>query len=688
MHIKKQTHLSASIQIVHIVLAACLLILILASYHITRPIQASTATSTTAATKLESVIVEYADADIVTGSTKTEIAEEKAAIVDAAEEVDDDLEYEEGHTEKTSSYSHLPYAAYEVDAAGREALENNPRVKSVTPNAVYEPAMNVVIPSIGGTVSSGFSHNGTGTTVAILDSGVEKSHGMLAGRVVGEACFSKTGWAGGIYLSSLCPGGAQSSGAVGSGEPCNSVAISSCSHGTHVASIAAGRQMSVATSPNPTAIRGVASSTNIISVQIFSRVDDAVACGGNPPCLLTSRESQLSALNWVMSKAQSYDNAGRPIAAINMSIVGKPYVNTHASCHKDAGTAFVNAISTLRQSYRIATVVSNGNEGNIAANRNKIGIPACISDAIAVGATNRQGTAVASYSNNGTLTNLLAPGGDNVNGGMILAAQPNNRYNYMQGTSMAAPVVAGSFAVLRQKHPNATVSQLLDILQRSGVNVTDTRTGYTSNTKKRVNLAAALATPIRSPTALRYASTTVKLNGASPSRGAVKLSYSKVGSASGYQIVRAESKNGTYKHVKYGKSTSYVDNGRKFNRTYYYKVRAYINTEGTTHFTPWSAVKAVRTKLTTPSPKVRSVSSTKVKVSINKVSGAQRYKVYRSTKKTVGFKQVKLTSSRSYTDTKLKKNTTYYYKVRAMRKDGKVWVYSGSSVARQAKTGR
>jgi hypothetical protein len=61
------------------------------------------------------------------------------------------------------------------------------------------------------------------------------------------------------------------------------------------------------------------------------------------------------------------------------------------------------------------------------------------------------------------------------------------------GTSFAAPMVAGAYAVLREAHPNATVDQLTALLQTTGTDVTDARSGYTVGAKKLIQLDAALA---------------------------------------------------------------------------------------------------------------------------------------------------------------------------------------------------
>ena len=70
-----------------------------------------------------------------------------------------------------------------------------------------------------------------------------------------------------------------------------------------------------------------------------------------------------------------------------------------------------------------------------------------------------------------------------------------------------------------------------------------------------------------------------------------------------------------------------------------------------------------------------------------KVSGASGYQIYRSTSKNSGYKWVSTVSSRraSYTNSKLKKGQTYYYKIRAYRKVGNKKVYGTFSVVRKVK---
>jgi hypothetical protein len=71
-------------------------------------------------------------------------------------------------------------------------------------------------------------------------------------------------------------------------------------------------------------------------------------------------------------------------------------------------------------------------------------------------------------------------------------AGTTNQVFYEQGTSFAAPMVAGAYAVLREKYPNASVDELTGLLQATGKSVSDTRAGYTVGSKPLIQLNTAL----------------------------------------------------------------------------------------------------------------------------------------------------------------------------------------------------
>mgnify|MGYP002623840735 FL=1 len=90
--------------------------------------------------------------------------------------------------------------------------------------------------------------------------------------------------------------------------------------------------------------------------------------------------------------------------------------------------------------------------------------PKYASNWIEVGAVDWRGGEylVAEFSNYGATTvDLFAPGVD------IFSTSPENGYKDQQGTSMAAPVVAGVAAMLRSYFPELTAEQVKDILMRS-----------------------------------------------------------------------------------------------------------------------------------------------------------------------------------------------------------------------------
>ncbi|MBK6685765.1 MAG: discoidin domain-containing protein [Deltaproteobacteria bacterium] len=95
--------------------------------------------------------------------------------------------------------------------------------------------------------------------------------------------------------------------------------------------------------------------------------------------------------------------------------------------------------------------------GNNGSNNDSLPFyPAAYTEAavIAVAATNPSDT-LASFSNYGvTSVDLAAPGTS------ILSTQPNNGYASFDGTSMAAPHVAGAVALFWSAHPNATAPEV------------------------------------------------------------------------------------------------------------------------------------------------------------------------------------------------------------------------------------
>ena len=159
-----------------------------------------------------------------------------------------------------------------VDSATLDALLSSPDVISVEEDIPVPPTLDRSVPRIGATQLHASNVTGAGVAVAILDTGVDKTHPFLEGSVISEACYSTNDPAGGS--SSLCPGGVEESTEEGSAMPYGGICPSGeCDHGTHVAGIVAGRS-GILGSPGP----GVAPEASIIAIQVFSMTDSGLGC--------------------------------------------------------------------------------------------------------------------------------------------------------------------------------------------------------------------------------------------------------------------------------------------------------------------------------------------------------------------------------------------------------------------------
>jgi subtilisin len=361
-------------------------------------------------------------------------------------------------------FAYIPFLALEVDEGDLATLAASPEVNDIQIDAVVPAALAESTPLIGATRAWAAGSTGAGWTVAVLDTGIDSTHPFLSGKVVSEACYSTTSLSGSApRSSSFCPGGAASSTAVGSGVPCS---LSDCNHGTHVAGIAAGKGVSFS---------GVARDASLISVQVFSSFLTSADCGSRPvPCALSFFSDQVLGLERVYALRSTYN-----IAAVNISIGGGR--NT-SPC--DLTLPSMKAIIDQLRAVNIATVIASGNGGFVDA----LAAPACISTAISVASTT-DGTAgaaadqVSDFSNTNQYLSLFAPGQT------ILSSVPGGGFANFVGTSMAAPHVAGAWAIIKSKNPTATVIQVLDALSATGTPIVDAGNGIT---KPRINVDLAL----------------------------------------------------------------------------------------------------------------------------------------------------------------------------------------------------
>ena len=355
----------------------------------------------------------------------------------------------------TRAYRTIPYVALKLPPGAVDSLAGLDAAASVSADHILRPTDDTSGPArVEATEAAAVGRTGTGQTIAILDSGIDRGHVFLQqsdggpSKVVSEACYS---------ARRNCPGGVKSSTAPGSGEECT-YAPEQCYHGTFVAGLAAGRG---STAPGNVTYSGTARGANLISVQVYSRFSGN-DCDGQDPCGGVVESDALAG----MAKVYSLRNA-LPIAAVNLSF-GRFGSATHCDT-----SPFKPIIDNLR-SVGIATVIASGNEGSTT----QVSIPSCVSTAVTVGSSTLQMYAqsaekVSVFSNSSPLVELLGPGEH------VSSSMPDGTFAMTDegGTSWAAPHVAGAFAVLRALNPSSTMSDRLLALQETGELVTDPRNG-------------------------------------------------------------------------------------------------------------------------------------------------------------------------------------------------------------------
>jgi serine protease len=223
-------------------------------------------------------------------------------------------------------------------------------------------------------------------------------------------------------------------------------------HGTHVAGIAAG------IAKNGVGTFGVAPGASIEPIRMLG------PNGG-------STDDLVAAILWgsgVSQAGASVTNAHRA-DVLNLSLGSSTYADV--SCPTAVQTAINQAVAA-----GTTVVVAAGNDSMSLAGT----YPANCSNVIRVTASGNRGK-LAGYSNYGTSAfpaTVSAPGGSATSGDdpdprhWILSTWPNS-YQFMVGTSMAAPHVSGVIALLRARNHELTPQQLTSLVSSHVTRLSD-----------------------------------------------------------------------------------------------------------------------------------------------------------------------------------------------------------------------
>ena len=279
---------------------------------------------------------------------------------------------------------------------------------------------------------------GSDVIVAVVDTGVYLAHPELSGQLVG----------GYDFISDI------TNAADGNGidadpdDPGDSAQLNSSSwHGTHVAGTVA------AESDNANGVAGVAWQAKIMPLRVLGTL------GG-------SSYDIIQAISYAAGLAN--DSGGTPAQKadiINLSLGGSGF----SQASQDAYTAV--------RAQGVIVVAAAGNE-----NTSQLSYPASYDGVVSVSAAGFDNNR-APYSNFGTMIDVAAPGGnqavdlnnDGYGDGVLSTLVDDSSgsrvatLNFYQGTSMAAPHVAGVFALMRAEHPTISPDEIDGLLSAGSI---------------------------------------------------------------------------------------------------------------------------------------------------------------------------------------------------------------------------
>ncbi|MGD9374338.1 MAG: S8 family serine peptidase, partial [Anaerolineae bacterium] len=369
------------------------------------------------------------------------------------------------------------------------------------------------------------------TVIAIIDSGIDAGHPDLAGKLVAGRDFVDD----------------------------DTDPRDLHGHGTHVAGIAA------ALTNNNVGVAGMDWNAKILPVRVL----DAEGGGYSSDII--------DGINWATSQGAKI---------LNLSLGGPSY-----------SAAMQNAVNSAHAAGRLV-VAAMGNE-NVSTPM----YPAALAYVMAVSATGPTDS-ITSYSNYGNHCDIAAPGGDmsayhDPDG--IYSTMPTysvylntdflyyTQYDYVHGTSQAAPYVSGLAALIWTQNPGLTPDEVQDIIEATAVDLGasgwDPIYGY-----GRIVAAAALQT--EAPPSTPELLTIDNADG----DGSYVVDWSTVPNATSYTLQEDDDPAFSSPVVRYQGASNQATVTGQVGGTWYYRVRA-SNTYGPSD---WSTVRSVGVKPAAP----------------------------------------------------------------------------------------
>jgi subtilisin family serine protease len=218
----------------------------------------------------------------------------------------------------------------------------------------------------------------------------------------------------------------------------NNVSPASQNHGTHVAATI------VAKSDNNLGLVGIAPKCTFMPIKVSDQngnMTNSYIIDG----ILYAIKNKASVINISLGMAIS------PNFGLNES-QQQNYINTQGKDEED----FWNELFKFADDRKVTCVIAAGNSHIMAGydpfQRSKY--------TIKVGAVDKN-LKKADFSNYGKFVTVYAPGVS------IYSAKPNGGFEFLDGTSMASPIVAGSVALLKSKNRNISNEDIIKLLTKS-----------------------------------------------------------------------------------------------------------------------------------------------------------------------------------------------------------------------------